>query len=264
VTAPFRVGVLCSRRAPGLEDVLSDPNRGRLYEVAVCLSTDDAFPTGARAAAEGAGVPFVSHPIRALYRWLREPLTDLEVREVYDATSADLLRPFRCDILLLDGYRFRVTEPLLDAYPGRILGVHEADLTRRTETGAPRFRGPRGLHEAIVAGERETRATLYLVTEELDAGPALLRSWPFPVSPLVADGIRQDAREMVEAYASVHRQWVERTAFGPLMVHGMEGVAEGRVERGEGRFLVDGRPAPLDLVSPTAAFPARARLRWAV
>jgi folate-dependent phosphoribosylglycinamide formyltransferase PurN len=264
VTAPLRVAVLCSRRAPGLEDLLSDPSRGRLYEVPVCVSTADAFPLAPRALKEDTGVRFLAHPIHALHRWLKAPLNDLDLRQVYDTMTADILRPFRCDLVLLDGYRFRATRPLLDAYPGRILGVHEADLTRRAAEGGPRFAGLRAVRDAILAGERETRATLYQVTEELDGGPALLRSWAFPVSPLVADGIRTNATSMIEAYTLAHREWMQRTAFGRLMIHGVELAAEARIERGNGRFLVDGRPAPLDLMPPVTSSPSRWHLPWAM
>jgi hypothetical protein len=209
-------------------------------------------------------VPFVSHPIQTLYRWLRSPASDLEVREVYDTMTVDLLQPFRVDLVLLDGYRYRVTAPLLEAYPGCVLGVHEGDVTRRTPDGRPLYRGLHAVHDAVLSGERETRASLYLVTAELDQGPALLRSWPFPVSPMVADGRRLDASELLETYAFAHQEWMELTAFGPLMAQGLALLAEGRLERGDGRFLVDGRPAPLDLLPECSSAGSARHLRWAV
>ena len=59
----LRVGVLCSHRAPGLTYLLDeDPNRGRLYDIACCLTTEDSFAE--REVAAHRGIPVIAHPIR--------------------------------------------------------------------------------------------------------------------------------------------------------------------------------------------------------
>ena len=50
-----------------------------------------------------------------------------------------------------------------------------------------------------------------------DAGPPIVRSWPFPVSPLVADLRSQGAVDVLQAYVYAHQQWMVRTVSGPLL-----------------------------------------------
>ncbi|HEY7413282.1 MAG TPA: formyltransferase family protein [Vicinamibacteria bacterium] len=252
---PLRVGVLCSGRAPGLAQLLAASRRAAGYEVVACVTSSEAFPE-LRREAEAAGVPFVSNPIRTFYRWTGAPLRDLSVREDYDRGTLHILRGCRCDLVVLAGYLYRLTAPMLAAFPGHILNVHHADLTLRDAHGGPRYPGLRAVRSALFAGEPETRATLHVVTQELDAGPALLRSWPFPVSPLVAEGRRRGAIDMLKAYAFAHQQWVLLTAFGPLLARGLELWAAGRMFAREGAWEVDGRPAPVDLTPEGRLAPA--------
>ena len=80
--------------------------------------------------------------------------------------------------------------------------------------------------DAIFAGERETFAIAHLVDERVDQGELLVRSDPFPVAPLVRDALRWGATDIVKAYAYAHREWVIRTAWGPLMRQAVATLAE--------------------------------------
>ena len=70
---------------------------------------------------------------------------------------------------------------MLAAFPDRIVNLHDSDLSIKNVRGTPRYVGLRATRDAIVAGERETRATVHWVSEDVDAGPILLRSDPFVV-----------------------------------------------------------------------------------
>jgi hypothetical protein len=110
---------------------------------------------------------------------------------------------------------------MLDAFPGRIVNVHAADLARTGKNGRPLYTGLRAVRDAIRAGERETRATVHLVTDRLDEGPILMRSRPYPVSPLVADLLERGLVHAVNAYAYAHQEWMLETAWGPLLTAGV-------------------------------------------
>jgi folate-dependent phosphoribosylglycinamide formyltransferase PurN len=210
---PLRVAVLASRRAPGLAELLA--RRGPRYELVCCVSGEEDFSDTAALAA--AGVPFLSHPIRPFYRWQAAKLRDLGLRRHYDRATARLLRPYRPDLLLLAGYLYILTRPLLDAYPGRIVNVHGSDLARRGTDGGPLYPGLRAVRDAIWAGETETRATAHIVTERLDDGPILLRSPAFPVAPLAAALRAAGTEHALNAYAFAHQEWMLSTAWGPLL-----------------------------------------------
>jgi folate-dependent phosphoribosylglycinamide formyltransferase PurN len=113
-----------------------------------------------------------------------------------------LLEPYDADLVVLCGYLHILTAPMLDRYRDRLVNVHDGDLTVLDADGRPRWRGLRSTRDAMLAGAGETRSVVHLVTEEVDLGPVLLRSRPFPV--------RQTS-------ASAQRDWMMRTAWGPLL-----------------------------------------------
>jgi folate-dependent phosphoribosylglycinamide formyltransferase PurN len=209
-----RVALLCSRRCPGISSLLRAHRRRRL-EIALCLATDEAFTDRERL--EAAEIPVLSHPIRPFYADRRAPRTDLPVRRDYDRRTAEILDSYHPDLLLLSSYLYRLTEPVLDAYPRRIVNVHGSDMARMGPDGRPLYPGLFAVREAILAGEPETRASAHIVTEQLDDGPLLLRSRAFPVSPLVADLRHDGHKHAIHAYAYAHQEWMLATAWGPLL-----------------------------------------------
>jgi folate-dependent phosphoribosylglycinamide formyltransferase PurN len=202
----LRVALLCSRRAPGLPYLLhDDARRGESYELVAGVTTDPE--SEALAALTAAGVPGIVHDIGHFYAARGARRSDLLVRHTYDERTREILALFRPDLLVLSGYLHIVTARLLDAYPGRIVNVHDADLTERDADGRPRYRGLHATRDAMRAGARATRCSLHLVTAEVDAGPVLLRSPEFPVQG---------------RHHYVQREWMMRAAWGPLMARAIE------------------------------------------
>jgi folate-dependent phosphoribosylglycinamide formyltransferase PurN len=205
----LRVALLCARRAPGLEFLLhQDDARGRDYELAVGLTTDprcEALPL-----LRAAGIPTLVHDIRGR--------SHLRLRPAFDARTVELLAPYRPDLLVLSGYLHIVTAPLLTAYPQRIINVHDADLTVADLDGRPRYPGLHATREAVRAGETVTRCTVHLVTENVDGGPVLARSIPFPVQG---------------RHHYVQREWMMRAAWGPLISSAIRLLAPNVNRRGD-------------------------------
>lgn len=76
----------------------------------------------------------------------------------------------RIDLLVLAGYLKLIPAPVVRAFQGRIINIHPALLPRH---GGPGMYGRR-VHEAVLAArDRESGATVHLVTEEYDRGPVL-------------------------------------------------------------------------------------------
>ncbi len=247
----LRVAILCSRRAPALPYLLdADSGRGRLWQLIACVTSDPE--SEAPRLLERAGIPAVTHDIAAFYRGRGARLSDLTVRQEYDRVSLDLLGPFRPDLVVLCGYLHIVTAPLLDAYPGRVINIHDSDLAITGPDGRPKYRGLRSTRDAIFVGEPETRSTVHLVTPEVDVGPLLVRSWPFPTHPLVAAACGWGAADILKAYAYAQREWMMRAAWGPLLARAIELLALGEVRFLNGRVVVAGALGPEEL-SPEAA-----------
>jgi folate-dependent phosphoribosylglycinamide formyltransferase PurN len=227
---PLRVAVLCSHRAPGLLYLLNRaPERGEAFDIVCCLTSEQTFAEEVRV--ERRGIPTLVHPIRAFHEARGVPLyRNPATRPEYDAATLKLVEPYCADMLLLDGYLYLVTAPILRAFPSRIVNLHHSDLTMRRPDGRPRFPGIRAVRDALAAGCAETRATVHVVDEEPGGGAPIVLSWPFPVSPLVADLQPLGAPDVFKAYAYAHWQWMMRTVSGPLTAAALKLVATGAVD----------------------------------
>jgi folate-dependent phosphoribosylglycinamide formyltransferase PurN len=213
---PLRVAVLTTSRAPGLDHLLDrDPNRGRLYELAAVVATDPASEALARA--DASGIPTRIHDLRAFCGHRGGRISDLGLRHEFDAATVRLLDDHQPDLVMLCAYLHVLTAPMLDRFPDRILNIHDGDLGLTGSDGRPRYRGLRSTRDAVMAGETETRSSVHLVTREVDIGPLLLRSEPFPVHALVDDARRWGAADILNAYAFAQREWMMRACWGPLL-----------------------------------------------
>lgn len=208
-----RVAVLSTTRAPGLDYLL-----GRARLVAF-VATDPANRDLARVA--DAGVPAAVRDIRAFYGTAGLPLKDLDLRRAFDHQTAVLLAEQHPDLIITCGYLHILTAPLLETYRGRIVNVHDSDL--------PSYPGLHATRDAVIAGERSTRSVVHVVTPDVDTGPVLVRSWPFPTHPLLGDARRWGAVDILKAYAYAQREWMMRSAWGPLMDEAIRCFADGVV-----------------------------------
>jgi folate-dependent phosphoribosylglycinamide formyltransferase PurN len=227
---PLRAAVLCSKRAPGLVDLLEhDRRRGEAYEIVCVVCSEAAFAEERRLAE--LGVRVLSHPIAGFCAQRGASMfRDFDTRAHYDAATLGCLRRYAPDLILLDGYRYLVTRPLLDAFPARILNLHFSDLTVRTADGRPMYPGPRAVRDAIVDAQTETSATVHLVNDVPDGGAPIVRSWAYPVSPLAARARAWQAADMLKAYAFAHQEWMIRGASALLLAASLALIADGRVD----------------------------------
>lgn len=210
----LHVAVLCSKRAPALDALLHHPENGMVFTIDCLVTSEVQFPE--------CGVPVITHPIRAFYEAARAPIRDRIVRRTYDARTARTLAHLGCDVVLTLGYTYVLTQPMLEAFPNAIFNVHDADLTIRRNDGRPRYAGLHATRDAILAGEKETRSSLHLVTPDLDAGPVIARSEAFAVAPFVHDAVLAGHDDIVRAYAYAQREWMMRRSWPELVVHALE------------------------------------------
>ncbi len=134
-------------------------------------------------------------------------------------------------LICLAGWMLKVKEPLLRAYPSRILNVHPALL--------PAFGGQgmygRKVHEAaIAAGVKVSGATVHVVDEEYDRGPIVLQS----AVPVLAG----DTPETLAARVRAQEHWIYPRAAALFC---------------DGRLKIAGRRA--ELSAPRAEVPSRVR-----
>jgi phosphoribosylglycinamide formyltransferase 1 len=93
---------------------------------------------------------------------------DYPDRHAYDEALAGALRAHDVTLVCLAGFMRLVGQPLLDAFPQRILNIHPSLL--------PAFPGLEAQRQALEYGVRVTGATVHLVTSELDGGPIVMQA----------------------------------------------------------------------------------------
>ena len=159
-----RLAVLGSGSGTNCQSILNAIDDGRLdAEVVIVLSDhEDAFILE-----------------RARRRGVRAEVMDcggfknkfpLEVQEALAAQ----LRELRVDLICLAGFMRLVKEPLLRAFPRRILNIHPALL--------PMFPGVEAWRQALEAGVSQTGCTVHYVDAGMDTGEILMQAY-VPVLP---------------------------------------------------------------------------------
>jgi folate-dependent phosphoribosylglycinamide formyltransferase PurN len=222
-----RIAVLTSQEAPGLNALLLDPARGPIFEITATL---------------------------AVGRDISRPPRNLRDREQYDF---DLLKIVGdADYLFLADYRHLVTQPLLDAFPGRIVVLHDGDLTV-TANGRRAYTGLHAVRNAILSGDTSTRASAFVATEETGEGPLLLLGPPYPVSELATAAVERADLGDVALYAHLHRRWMVSDSYGVLLRKVAELVSLGVMHVAKDTVWVDGVPGPCRLgEAPNACWSA--------
>jgi phosphoribosylglycinamide formyltransferase-1 len=245
----LRVALLSTSRAPGLDYLLArDSGRGRRYDIVAFVATDPKNRDLARVTS--AGIPAATRDIREYYARAGSRPTDLTLRRDFDRRTTGLLEGVHADLIVTCGYLHILTAPLLETYRDRVINIHDSDL--------PAYPGLHAVRDAVFAGERSTRSTVHLVTEAVDAGPALVKSWQFPTHPIVTDARRWGATDILNAYAYAHREWMMRAAWGPLLDRTITCFADRQVRLAGGHVSVGGSAGPLLLAPREPALQALA------
>ena len=124
--------------------------------------------------------------------------------------AARTLRDAEVQLVVLAGYMRVVKQPLLAAFPGRIVNIHPSLL--------PAFPGLHAWEQALNYGVKVTGCTVHLVNEGVDAGPIILQQ----AVPVLADDTPASLHQRIQAVE--HQLYPEAVRL----------VAEGRVR-------IDGR-----------------------
>jgi phosphoribosylglycinamide formyltransferase-1 len=85
----------------------------------------------------------------------------------------EILREYEIDFIVLAGFLLKVSKPILDAYPGRIVNIHPALLPKH---GGKGMYGDR-VHQAVLdAGETESGITIHYINEHYDEGSIIFQA----------------------------------------------------------------------------------------
>ncbi|NWF83697.1 MAG: phosphoribosylglycinamide formyltransferase [Bryobacteraceae bacterium] len=119
--------------------------------------------------------------------------------DTYAARVRDVLAPLGIDLIVLAGFMRRVGQPLLDAYPQRILNIHPALL--------PAFPGLHVQQQALDYGVKVSGCTVHFVDSGMDTGPIVAQA----AVPVLDDDTAESLAARI--LAEEHRIYTEAIAL---------------------------------------------------
>lgn len=150
-----RLGVLVSGRGSNLQSIIDATRSGALAARVVAVISDRGSAQGL-GRAQQAGIDAIHLDPRGF-----------RDRDAYDSAIAAELERRHTDWICLAGYMRLIGQPLLEAFPQRILNIHPSLL--------PSFPGLDAQRQALAHGVKVSGATVHFVTSELDGGPIVLQ-----------------------------------------------------------------------------------------
>ncbi len=130
-------------------------------------------------------------------------------QDLYETGRAlNLLKEHRVDFIVLAGFLWLIPQPVLEAYPGRIVNIHPALL--------PAYGGKgmygRRVHEAVIKnGDKKSGVTVHLVNEEYDAGNILFQEECDVLPGDTPDTLAERVHQLeYEHYPRVVEEWISK------------------------------------------------------
>ncbi len=193
---PLPIGVLVSGEGTTLEAIATAIDEGRLA-ARIALVVSDR-PARAIERAKRRGLPVVELPPRG-----KDPPGWVEALD-------GALRTAGAELVVLAGFLSVLPPEWLARWHGRAINLHPSLLPRHGGRG---LYGPR-VHAAVLeSGDRETGATVHLVTADVDRGPILAQE-------RVAVGSARTPEELRTLVAPIERrllvETIQRFADGAL------------------------------------------------
>jgi phosphoribosylglycinamide formyltransferase-1 len=150
------LGVLASGRGSNFQAIIDEIEAGKLNASVKLLIVDDPDAYAVERAKK--------HSIEHLYLNPGE----FPTRDAFFEKIADELRSRGVNLVVLAGFMRIVRNPLLDAFPCRVMNIHPALL--------PSFPGLHGQKQAVDYGVKISGCTVHFVDEGMDTGPVIIQA----------------------------------------------------------------------------------------
>lgn len=162
---PLALGILGSGKGSNGRAIL-EQIRDRQLNAEVRVVISDVFDAGILEVAKEFGSPHAYLP-PGKFRTRLEPQTEQQLVQMLQETGVELV--------VLAGYMRVLKEPMLHAFPQRIINIHPSLL--------PKFPGMEAWKQALAAAEDITGCTVHYVDAGIDSGAVLAQS----EVPILAD-----------------------------------------------------------------------------
>lgn len=117
------------------------------------------------------------------------------------------LAEYEICFIVLAGFMNKISDVILQAFPGKIVNIHPALLPKYGGKGMYGMH----VHEAVVkAGEKESGITIHYINERYDEGPVIFQA-SCPVSP--SDSPEEVARKVHALEYAYYPEVIEKLLF---------------------------------------------------
>jgi len=162
--------------------------------------------------AEEYGIPIADLSSKKYFDLLNKDPNDDETRDYYDAAVISAVEQICSpDIIVLAGYRRRLSGLFLNRYKNKVINLYPGDITKDYLV-----KGVDSSVQAIRAGEEVTKCTVFLQKENERFGPALLQS-----KPISLKGFTEDDKGLMNEKIREEGEW----KIFPYTVHNL--IAKG-------------------------------------
>ncbi|MEM6253380.1 MAG: phosphoribosylglycinamide formyltransferase [Cyanobacteria bacterium P01_D01_bin.156] len=178
VYPPLNLGVLASGNGSNFEAIMTAIERSELQAtVKVVICNNPGAKVLERAAQWSIPSVLLNH-------------REFESRDALDQAIVDALEPHNVTWVIMAGWMRRVTQRLIDAFPGCLLNIHPSLL--------PSFPGLHAVQQALESGVTLAGCTVHHVELEVDSGPIVMQA---AVPILASDTLAQlQARIQVQEH----------------------------------------------------------------
>jgi len=153
------------------------------------------------------GIPVADFSSKKFFEIIEKHPDDEQARDYYDAAVIATIEEFcEPDIIVLAGYRRRLSSRFLNRYQNRIVNLYPGDITKDYLV-----RGVDAWVQALAAGESSIKCSVYMERDNERFGSAIVQSHPISLAgfteenkALVSDKIREEGEWVVFPYA-VHK-----------------------------------------------------------
>src|SRR5215469_143686 len=151
-----KLGVLISGTGTNLQAIINAIRRGDLKaEIRIVISNRADAQGLERARRHGVETAVIEH-------------RKFASREDFDRAVLAALRERSVELVALAGFMRLLSSVMLDAFPGRIMNIHNSLL--------PSFPGIHGPKDAIEYGVKLAGCTVFFVTPGVDVGPVIIQA----------------------------------------------------------------------------------------
>jgi folate-dependent phosphoribosylglycinamide formyltransferase PurN len=276
IIEPMRVVFFFSGGASSMKFILEKaPHYGKFYKI-VCAFTDNPLAEKGKNVAISHNIPLIVFDRKTFYREKNLDPKIFDSRKFYYEEVLKKIGKYNPDLIALSGYMHIISDPLLNEFKNRIFNVHPADLTilkkktQNAEFSLPievihagkmdvksvinlikkenlerAYKGEDSVADAILNGEKYTKSTVHIATEDFDEGPIIVQSKEFPVDEnFILRKLKSRNWSAIIEYAHKLQETMKWEGDGPAYAKALELTAKGRLSIHDFSIYLDGEELP--------------------